>query len=174
MAATSRCHASSCLVRRDAFVSSLNTCEIYSSPGVIWGSYKTRPSFLSRPGPNFCLLLGVSSDYAQPIIGQVTCHVIGWAQPELTPSKRQKTGPGTIAPPYQISQSLILYSWSTSVFRIQSSVSRQWQMYRNGRLCQCEFCMDISEMTVSYYPYKYLLWVQWEFCMLSWYYSFTF
>ena len=48
-------------------------------------------------GPVFCLLLRVSSDYAQPITGQVTevtCPVIGRAQPELTPSKRQKTGPG--------------------------------------------------------------------------------
>ena len=43
------------------------------------------------PGPVFCLLLRVSSDYAQPITGQVTevtCPVIGRAQPELTPSKR--------------------------------------------------------------------------------------
>ena len=50
----------------------------------------------AKTGPIFCLLLGVSSDYAQPITGQVTevtCPVIGWAQPELTPSKRQKTGP---------------------------------------------------------------------------------
>ena len=48
-------------------------------------------------GPIFCLLLGVSSDYAQPITGQVTevtCPVIGRAQPELTKSKRQKMGPG--------------------------------------------------------------------------------
>ena len=48
-------------------------------------------------GPIFCLLLGVSSDYAQPITGQVTqvtCPVIGQAEPELTLSKRQKTGPG--------------------------------------------------------------------------------
>ena len=47
-------------------------------------------------GPVFCLLLGVSSGYAQPITGQVTevtCPVIGWAQPELTLSKRQKTDP---------------------------------------------------------------------------------
>ena len=47
-------------------------------------------------GPVFCLMLGVSSVYAQPITGQVTevtCPVIGRAQPELTPSKRQKTGP---------------------------------------------------------------------------------
>ena len=47
-------------------------------------------------GPVFCLLLGVSSNYAQPITGQVTevtCPVIGWAQPELTLTKRQKTGP---------------------------------------------------------------------------------
>ena len=49
------------------------------------------------PGPVFCLFLGVSSDYAQPITGQVTdatCAVIGRAQPELTLSKRQKSGPG--------------------------------------------------------------------------------
>ena len=41
----------------------------------------------------------LSSDYAQPITGQVievTCPVIGRAQPELTPSKRQKTGPGSM------------------------------------------------------------------------------
>ena len=46
-----------------------------------------------------CLLLGVSSDYAQPITGQVTevtCPVIGRAQSELILSKRQKTGPGYI------------------------------------------------------------------------------
>ena len=45
---------------------------------------------------DFCLLLLVSSDCAQPITGQVievTCPVIGWAQPELTLSKRQKTSP---------------------------------------------------------------------------------
>ena len=50
-------------------------------------------------GPVFCLLLGVSLDYAQPITGQgteVTCPVIGWAQPNLTPSKRQKMGPGQL------------------------------------------------------------------------------
>ena len=51
------------------------------------------------PGPVFCLLLGVGSDYAQPITGQVTevtCPVIGWAQPELTRSKRQKTDPDVV------------------------------------------------------------------------------
>ena len=45
-------------------------------------------------GSIFCLWLGVSSGYAQPITGQVTsvtCPVIGRAQPELTPSKRQKS-----------------------------------------------------------------------------------
>ena len=49
------------------------------------------------PGPIFCLLLGVSSGCPRPITGQVTevtWPVIGWAQSELTPSKRQKTGPG--------------------------------------------------------------------------------
>ena len=53
------------------------------------------------PGPVFCLLLGVSSDCAQPITGQVTevtCPVIGQTQPELTLSKRQKTGPELLDP----------------------------------------------------------------------------
>ena len=59
---------------------------------------------LVNTGPVFCLLLGVCSDYAQPITGQVTevtCPVIGQAQPELTPSKRQKMGPG---PGYGVAQ----------------------------------------------------------------------
>ena len=49
----------------------------------------------TRPETIFCLLLRVSSDYAQPITGQVTeltCPVIGRAQPEFTLSKRQRTG----------------------------------------------------------------------------------
>ena len=53
----------------------------------------------SPPGPVFCLLLRVRSDYAQPITGQVTevtCPVNVRAQPGLTPSKRQKTGPGHV------------------------------------------------------------------------------
>ena len=48
------------------------------------------------PGPVICLLLGVSPDYAQPITSQVTevtCHVVGQAQPELAPSKMQNTNP---------------------------------------------------------------------------------
>ena len=47
-------------------------------------------------GPFSLSCSGVSSDYAQPITSQVTevtCPVIGRAQPELTPSKRQKMGP---------------------------------------------------------------------------------
>ena len=53
--------------------------------------------YLLRLGPVFCLLLEVSSGCAKPITRQVTsvtCLVIGRAQPELTQSKRQKTGPG--------------------------------------------------------------------------------
>ena len=54
-------------------------------------------SIFTLPGLIFCLLLRVSSDYAQPITGQVTevtCPVSGQAQPELTLSKRQRMGPG--------------------------------------------------------------------------------
>ena len=66
---------------------------------------KSIHSWWERSGPVFCLLLGVSSDYAQPITGQVTevtCPVIGRAQPELTLSKRQKMGPDV---------PVNLYSW---------------------------------------------------------------
>ena len=52
------------------------------------------------PGPVFYLLLRVSSGCALPITGQVTSvtwPVIGWAESELTLSKRQKTGPGHLA-----------------------------------------------------------------------------
>ena len=48
-----------------------------------------------RPEPVFFFLLEVSSNYARSITGQVTevtCPAIGRAQPELTPSKRQKMG----------------------------------------------------------------------------------
>ena len=53
----------------------------------------------SWPRPVFCLLLEVSSNYAQPITGQVTevtCPVIRGAQPELAQSKGQKAGPGHV------------------------------------------------------------------------------
>ena len=56
--------------------------------------FAIKPSM--HPGPVFCPFLWVSSDCAQPITGQVTevtWTVIGQAQPEFTPSKRQKTGP---------------------------------------------------------------------------------
>ena len=51
-------------------------------------------------GPIFSLLLGVSSDYAQPITGQVTevtCPVIGRAQPKLTLELETENGPRTSA-----------------------------------------------------------------------------
>ena len=56
---------------------------------------------LARSGTIFCFLLGVSSGCAQPITGQVTeitCPVIGQAQPELTRSKRQIMAPWFMKP----------------------------------------------------------------------------
>ena len=50
---------------------------------------------LLTTGPVFCLLIGVSSGFAQPITGQVTevtWPVIGRAHSELTVGKGQKTG----------------------------------------------------------------------------------
>ena len=60
-----------------------------------------------------CLLHVVSSDYTQPITGQateVTCPVIDWTQPELTPSKRQRTGPG-LAENKNLSNLQLTSSW---------------------------------------------------------------
>ena len=54
-------------------------------------------TLLPSPGSVFCLLLGVSSGFAQPITGQVTeasYPVTGRAHPEVTPSKTQKTVSG--------------------------------------------------------------------------------
>ena len=54
----------------------------------------TRPQ-QTRTWHVFCLFLRVSSEYVQPITGQVTdvtCPVIGRAQPDLPPSKKQITG----------------------------------------------------------------------------------
>ena len=62
--------------------------------------------------PRFCLLLGVSSDYAQLITGQVTevtCPVIGRAQPELTPSKKTKTGPVLMMDGFSYIQEVICF-----------------------------------------------------------------
>ena len=55
------------------------------------------------PGPVICLLLEVSSDYAQPITDQVTevtYPEIGQAQPEVTPSKRRKIDPDLVSKEY--------------------------------------------------------------------------
>ena len=57
----------------------------------------TRARFLSIANHRSIYWLRVSSDFAQPITGQVTevtCPVNGRAQSELTPSERQKTGAG--------------------------------------------------------------------------------
>ena len=72
----------------------------------------------------FCLLLGVSSGYAQPITGQVTevtCPVIGQAQPELTPSKRRKTGPDVLEPQAPLTPS----NWS-ALYRGRGSPGMSW------------------------------------------------
>ena len=55
----------------------------------------------TTPSPFSVSCFGVSSDYTQPITGQVTevtCPVIGRAQPELTPSKRQKRAQISVLP----------------------------------------------------------------------------
>ena len=68
-----------------------------TSPVYVFFLISSNVEFHEQSGPIFCLLLRVSSGYAQPITGQVTevtCPVIGQAQPEHNPNKKQKTGPG--------------------------------------------------------------------------------
>ena len=74
-------------------------------------------------GPIFFLFFRVSSDYAQPITGQVTevtCPVIGRAQHELTPSKRQKTGPGDAAVTMKlvVAQEIHSLTWTDKLYSL--------------------------------------------------------
>ena len=72
------------------------------------------------PGPVFCFMVGVSSGCARPITGQVTSvtwPVIGWAESELTLSKRQKTGPGI----HILTENQIIYSVTTKRSKQTSS-----------------------------------------------------
>ena len=92
-----------------------------------WISLKTfRPTDSSTTtcwhttsGLIFCLLLGVSSDYAQPITGQVTevtCPVIGRAQPELTQSEQEtENGPWTGTISIALVCYLLTSPWSASI-----------------------------------------------------------
>ena len=93
------------------------------------------------------VLLGVSSGCAQPITGQVTSvtwPVIGWAKSELTPSKRQKTGPGHQQPPcwlgYDNSVALIIScSCGTDImlqpqFRREVSMEFEWNLNENANI----------------------------------------
>ena len=110
-----------------------------------WYDLYCDADFKQWPGPVFCLLLRVSSDYAQPITGQVTevtCPVIGWAQPELTWSKRHKMGPGAHCYPSSISESVhisgkqpqVMLYCTSQPFSSLLMVVVWWQLWTNGML----------------------------------------
>ena len=119
-----------------------------------------------RSGPVFCLLLGVSSDYAQPITGQVTevtCPVIGRAQPELTPNKRQKTGPD-----------LLDHSYNYDDFKGKTVVSpllAHWRYHNVALWLLSSFfiwfhflfsCLNIG--LVSGLTHQGMNWLKWWYC----------
>ena len=95
-------------------------------------------------GPVVCLLLDVSSEYAQPITGQVTkvtCPVIDRAQPEFTRSKGQKTGPGGL-----LTIKMSSYQYKIPMLKIRRSCNRlifnmdTWEkrsLYWDGALVLC-------------------------------------
>ena len=92
-------------------------CQLIAKPG-------NKTASPSWPGPVFCLVLAVSSDYAQPITGpvtEVTCPVISRAQLELTLSKRQETGPDLYS-----SCSRLAFCFGLLVFKLYSSELRDW------------------------------------------------
>ena len=88
---------------------------------------------IKRPGLVFCLSLGGSSDYAQPIAGQVTevtCPVIGQTLSELTPSKRQKTSPGCLKVNNVLPLVGKLYDTATHISLIR--IENHWVYDRDG------------------------------------------
>ena len=105
-----------------------------------------------KPGPVFCLLLNVSSDYAQPITGQVTkvtCPVIGWAQPERTPSKRPKTGPDGVRLQMGKSQQYCLFYKHVlkiygQITRIPNNISTHWGRDKMATIFQTIFSNAFS------------------------------
>ena len=89
------------------------------------------PGWYYFPGLIFCLLLGVSSGCARQITGQVTSvtwPVIGWAQSEVTQSKRQKTGPGLPLGTYK----------------------------RNKEMSDASICMHFGKWEVFFMMYNYM------------------
>ena len=149
------------------FICRLRTLRSYTKPTAIWQTITwiiktwkkplpqprnvqssmmwvaTMKHVVTWPGPVFCLLLGVSSDYAQPITGQVTevtCPVIGRAQPKLTMSKRQKSGAG---------QNIRYFnrSWWTVLL----STSLELRTYLNLRTPVLKFRYDFNLRLLSSY-----------------------
>ena len=116
-----------------------------------YGSCHHMP-ILSSPGPVLCLLLGVSSAYAQPITGQVTevtCPVIGWAHPELSPSKWQKTGPRCrygwpyFSPQHPTDAPYLRMKCDHRCFR-ESKVSLRVYALNFSLLCWIQYCWKLS------------------------------
>ena len=115
-----------------------------SAPTVANRSYIIEGIVWLWSGPVFCLLLGLSSDYAQPITGQVTevtCPVIGRAQPELTPSKRQKTGPdrpSATSQTHYVISTRTQFCWDLLRAVMLSLCSLMWLIYPcSSRLLHC-------------------------------------
>ena len=104
----------------------------------------------------FCLLLGGSSDYAQPITGhvtEVTCPVIGRAQPELTPSKRQKTGPGEVS-----DVSLMICSHGSCKYWQYQAILTHWGRDQMAAIFQTTFSNGFSWMKM----YEFRLTFHWR------------
>ena len=97
-------------------------------------------------GPIFCPLLGVSSDYAQLTTGQVTeitCPAIGQAQPKLTVTKRQKTGPS----PLWVDPLVADASMYSTIFTHETIYS-----------CFISFCHFRSQYAVNYNKLNQYMW----------------
>ena len=113
-----------------------------------------------RPGPIFCVLLRVSSDYARPITGQVTevtCPVIGRAQPELTPSKGQKRAlvqayHGKITKFQGMCKNWL--SMVTLTSNLLYSISQEICTRFCCALLCCGYEIVLNEFTWSIYPYS--------------------
>ena len=123
------------------------------------------PPVCTSPAPVFYLSLAVSSGSARPITEQVisvTWPVIGWAQSELTQSKRQKTGPGNTCLMYLAKQSdsangsstLWLLNMITTIPKVITAEKLLkhslnlgvWYQFPKGTIVQRKFQLDLAKI----------------------------
>ena len=89
-------------------------------------------------GPIFCLLFRVSSDYAHPITGQVTevtCTVIGQAQPQLNSEQDSDKKRALVQPRAKsYNWSYFFWHWPNQIMNLLKLLGSEFLAYYNKKL----------------------------------------